>query len=63
MYEVVEPAAVAVGFAVQELVQWRFGAPGLLALALLAIGVKTRNQTCSAVGAIALALLVSRPAL
>lgn len=63
MNEVVEPAVVAFGLAVQEFAQWRFGVPGLLALALLTIGVKTRNQTCSAIGAIALALLVSRPAL
>lgn len=61
--ELVEPVATTAVLALQQFVQWRYGVPGLVALVLLAVGVKARNQTCSAIGAVALALMVSRPAL
>jgi len=61
--KLVEAVATTVVLAVQQFVQWRYGVPGLVALVLLAIGLKARNQTCSAIGAVALALMVSRPAL
>ncbi|MFF4311733.1 hypothetical protein [Streptomyces sp. NPDC001507] len=41
---------------------WRYGVVGLVALALLAIGLKADKPACSAVGATMLALLVTRPA-
>jgi hypothetical protein len=61
--KVVTPAAATVGLTAQQFLQWKYGVPGLVALALLFIGIKARNQTCSAIGAVALALMVSRPAL
>ncbi|MDC0770231.1 hypothetical protein [Streptomyces sp. HD] len=61
--EITRIVTAAMGLTAQEFLRWRYGAPGLLALALLIVGIKVRNQTCSAIGAIALALLVSRPAL
>jgi hypothetical protein len=48
---------------VEKLAQWPYGYTGIIALTLLAIGIRARNHTCSTVGAVALALLVTRPAL
>ncbi|WP_416964727.1 hypothetical protein [Streptomyces sp. Agncl-13] len=48
---------------VDQLAQWRYGPAGIVALTLLAIGIRSRNHTCSTIGAVALALLVTRPAL
>jgi hypothetical protein len=48
---------------VEELARWRYGATGLIALALLALGIRFRNHTCSAIGAVTLSALVTRPAL
>jgi hypothetical protein len=47
----------------EQLFQWKYGAAGIVALLLLVIGIKARNHTCSSIGAVALALMVSRPAL
>ncbi|MZF90016.1 hypothetical protein GTY56_34355 [Streptomyces sp. SID5643] len=49
--------------ALHALAQWRYGATGLMALVLLLVGIWRRNATCSAVAAIVLAALVTRPAL
>ncbi|MET7572690.1 hypothetical protein ABZT04_29935 [Streptomyces sp. NPDC005492] len=46
-----------------QLARWRYGPVGVIALLLLLIGIKARNHTCSTIGAVALALLVTRPAL
>jgi hypothetical protein len=48
---------------VDQLAQWRYGPAGLVALALLVIGIRRRNHTCSTIGAVMLALMVTRPAL
>jgi hypothetical protein len=48
---------------VDQLTQWRYGPVGIVALILLVVGIRTRNHTCSTIGAVALALLVTRPAL
>ncbi|MET8678458.1 hypothetical protein ABZW18_12960 [Streptomyces sp. NPDC004647] len=50
-------AVLAVGF--EQMVQWRFGAMGIVGLTLLAVGVKARNTTCSCLGAVVLALLLA----
>ncbi|WP_217205537.1 hypothetical protein [Streptomyces sp. AC550_RSS872] len=50
-------------FTVQQIILWRYGVLGLLALLLFAIGVKARNQTCSTIGALLLVLMLSRQAL
>ncbi|MGW1889844.1 hypothetical protein ACWCP6_06185 [Streptomyces sp. NPDC002004] len=52
-------AAVAVGF--EQLVQWKYGPLGIIAFALLSIGLKARNTTCSSIGAIVLVLLLAAP--
>lgn len=50
-------AVLVVAF--EQLVQWRFGALGVIGLTLLAVGVKARNVTCSCVGAVVLAMLIA----
>ncbi|MEU0727621.1 hypothetical protein [Streptomyces sp. NPDC006140] len=47
----------------EQLFQWKYGVVGIVALLLLVIGIKARNHTCSSIGAVALALMVSKPAL
>ncbi|MBL1081780.1 hypothetical protein JK359_07255 [Streptomyces actinomycinicus] len=54
-------ALVVVGF--EQLVQWRFGAVGIVGLLLLTVGVKAKNPTVSSAGAILLAVLLAGPAL
>ncbi|NGO07906.1 hypothetical protein G5C60_09640 [Streptomyces sp. HC44] len=55
------PAVFVVGF--EQLVEWRYGPVGIFGLLLLSIGIKTKNSTCSSVGALLLAVLVTGPAL
>ncbi|CAL9502695.1 hypothetical protein [Streptomyces griseomycini] len=47
----------------EQLVQWRYGAAGILGLLLLTIGIKAKSPGVSSAGAVLLVLLVSRPAL
>ncbi|CAL9520091.1 hypothetical protein [Streptomyces sp. Tu 3180] len=47
----------------EQLVQWRYGAAGLLGLLLLTVGIKAKSPGVSSAGAVLLALLVTRPAL
>ncbi|MET7847546.1 hypothetical protein AB0D78_05190 [Streptomyces avermitilis] len=54
-------AVFVVGF--EQIVQWRYGATGVVGLLLLSIGVKAKNPTCSSIGAVVLALTVAGPAL
>jgi uncharacterized membrane protein YkvI len=49
-------ATFALGF--EQLVQWQFGAMGMVALVLLSIGIKAKNPTCAGLGALVLALLL-----
>ena len=60
---VIRLALAIVTVTVDQLAQWRYGTAGLVALALLAIGIRARNHMCSTIGAVALALLVTKPAL
>ena len=48
---------------VEQLVQWKYGAAGLLGLLLLTIGIRSTRPGVSSAGAVLLALLVTRPAL
>ncbi|MFF7448204.1 MULTISPECIES: hypothetical protein [unclassified Streptomyces] len=48
---------------VEQTLQWKYGAAGVIALLLLTIGVKAKSPAFSSVGAVMLALLVARPAL
>jgi hypothetical protein len=47
-------------FAFEEMVQWRFGAVGMLAVGLVTIGHKVKSTACTAVGLAALALLLAQ---
>ncbi|MET9899532.1 hypothetical protein OG788_21885 [Streptomyces sp. NBC_00647] len=51
-------AALVIGF--EQIVQWKFGAIGIMGLCLLGIGLKSRNSTCASVGAVLLVLLMAR---
>ncbi|MFJ2651254.1 hypothetical protein ACIO1C_31600 [Streptomyces sp. NPDC087420] len=51
------------GLGLEQLVQWRFGPMGIVALILLSIGIKAKNPTCTGIGAVVLALLVMQPGL
>ncbi|MEU9555731.1 hypothetical protein [Streptomyces fumanus] len=54
-------AVFAVGF--EQVVQWKYGATGIVGLLLLTIGVKAKSPAVSSAGAVVLALLVAGPAL
>ncbi|AEY90170.1 MULTISPECIES: hypothetical protein [Streptomyces] len=54
-------ALFVVGF--EQLVQWRFGAAGLVGLLLLTVGVKAKSPAVSSAGAVLLAVLLAGPAL
>ncbi|MER6682327.1 hypothetical protein [Streptomyces olivaceoviridis] len=54
-------ALFVVGF--EQLVQWRFGAAGLVGLLLLTVGVKAKSPAVSSAGALLLAVLLAGPAL
>ncbi|MEV5549406.1 hypothetical protein AB0L35_25280 [Streptomyces sp. NPDC052309] len=54
-------AVLVVAF--EQLVQWRYGATGLIGLALLTVGLKAKSPSVSSAGAVVLALLVAGPAL
>ncbi|MDT0398558.1 MULTISPECIES: hypothetical protein [Streptomyces] len=48
---------------VEQLVQWQYGAAGIVGLLLLTIGIRANRPGLSSAGAVLLALLVARPAL
>ncbi|WP_141360066.1 hypothetical protein [Streptomyces sp. 6-11-2] len=54
-------AIFVVGF--EELVQWKYGAMGVIGLLMLTVGVKAKNPTLSSAGAVVLAVLLAGPAL
>ncbi|MFI1288898.1 hypothetical protein ACIQCF_16135 [Streptomyces sp. NPDC088353] len=54
-------AIFVIGF--EELVQWKYGAMGVIGLLLLTVGIKAKNPTLSSVGAVVLAVLLAGPAL
>lgn len=43
----------------EQMVQWRYGAMGLVGLSLLGIGVKSKNTTCTCIGVLVLAMLLT----
>ncbi|MFH8978322.1 hypothetical protein [Streptomyces sp. NPDC017890] len=47
----------------EQMVQWRYGATGLVGLLLLTVGIKAKSPSVSSAGAVVLALLVAGPAL
>ncbi|MEV7190680.1 hypothetical protein AB0N81_02575 [Streptomyces sp. NPDC093510] len=54
--------AAVIAVTVEQLVQWKYGPMGIIGLLLLTVGVKARNPTCSSIGAVVLALMVTGPA-
>ncbi|MEU1533211.1 hypothetical protein [Streptomyces fagopyri] len=51
-------AALAIGF--EQIIQWRYGPMGLIAFAVLTVGLKAKNTTMSGIGAVILVLLLSQ---
>jgi hypothetical protein len=47
-------------YAIEQLVQWRYGTAGVVAVALVSIGHKFRNTMFTAIGLTALALLLAQ---
>ncbi|MFF2201305.1 hypothetical protein [Streptomyces sp. NPDC058145] len=54
-------AAFVVGF--EQLVEWKYGATGLVGLLLLSVGIRAKSPAVSSAGAVLLALLLAGPAL
>ena len=52
-------AIFVLGF--EQLVQWKYGATGIVGLLLLTIGIKAKNPAISSIGAVVLAVLVAGP--
>jgi uncharacterized membrane protein YesL len=47
-------------YVAEEVVQYRYGTAGALAVALIGIGHRAKNTVCTALGLVALALLLAR---
>ncbi|MET7682684.1 hypothetical protein [Streptomyces sp. NPDC005423] len=54
-------AVLSIGF--EQLVQWKYGATGVVGLLLLSVGTKAKSPAVSSAGAVLLALLLTGPAL
>ncbi|MDX2594236.1 MULTISPECIES: hypothetical protein [Streptomyces] len=54
-------ALFVVGF--ERLVEWRYGAAGIIGLLLLSVGIKAKSPAVSSAGAVLLAVLLAGPAL
>ncbi|MFC8091937.1 hypothetical protein [Streptomyces sp. NPDC057301] len=48
---------------VEQTLQWKYGATGIIGLLLLTVGIKAKSPTVSSIGAVVLAILLSGPAL
>ncbi|HEV7626566.1 MAG TPA: hypothetical protein VGO89_08715 [Streptomyces sp.] len=48
-------AGLVIGF--EQLMEWQFGALGVIGFVMLSVGVKSRNITCSCIGAVVLTML------
>jgi hypothetical protein len=54
-------AVFVVGF--EQLVQWKYGAVGIIGLLLLSVGIKAKSPAVSSAGAVLLAVLLAGPVL
>ncbi|OIJ64823.1 hypothetical protein [Streptomyces mangrovisoli] len=52
-------AALAVGF--EELVQWKYGVMGIVALVTLTVGYRAKSVAIGGIGAVILVMLLSQP--
>ncbi|MEU9475718.1 hypothetical protein [Streptomyces sp. NPDC048191] len=46
-----------------QLVQWKYGAAGVVGMLLLSVGIKAKSPAVSSAGAVLLAVLLAGPAL
>jgi hypothetical protein len=51
---------LALSYAFEQIVQWRYGAAGMLAVGLVSWGHRARNTTCTVIGLTALAVLLAQ---
>lgn len=54
-------ALFVIGF--EQLIEWQYGPLGIVGMLLLSIGIKAKDPTCSSLGAVVLAVLITGPAL
>ncbi|MEU6553129.1 hypothetical protein ABZ915_23015 [Streptomyces sp. NPDC046915] len=54
-------AVFVVGF--EQIVQWKYGATGIVGLLMLSIGLKAKSPAVSSAGAVLLAVLLAGPVL
>jgi hypothetical protein len=54
-------ALFVIGF--EQLVQWKYGAAGIVGMLLLSVGIKAKSPAVSSAGALLLAVLLAGPAL
>ncbi|MFG2604156.1 hypothetical protein ACGFT2_11485 [Streptomyces sp. NPDC048514] len=54
-------ALFVIGF--EQLVQWKYGATGIVGMLLLSVGIKAKSPAVSSAGALLLAVLLAGPAL
>ncbi|MFF4401892.1 hypothetical protein [Streptomyces sp. NPDC001480] len=54
-------AVFVVGF--EQIVQWKYGATGIVGLLMLSIGLKAKSPAVSSAGAVLLAVLLAGPTL
>ncbi|MFG2354224.1 hypothetical protein [Streptomyces sp. NPDC048521] len=54
-------ALFIIGF--EQLVQWKYGAAGIVGMLLLSVGIKAKSPAVSSAGAVLLAVLLAGPAL
>ncbi|MEU3738232.1 MULTISPECIES: hypothetical protein [unclassified Streptomyces] len=47
----------------EQFVQWQYGTTGIVGLLLLTVGIKAKSPTCSSIGAVVLALMMTGPAI
>lgn len=57
---VIQLVGTVMSLGMEQLLQTRFGALGVLGLFLIAVGVRARNSTCASVGAVILVLLMAQ---
>lgn len=54
------PVLALCAFALEQLIQWRYGAAGAVALGVVTIGHRTRKTALTCLGLVVLALLVAQ---
>jgi hypothetical protein len=48
------------GYALEQIIGWKYGLVGVVALGLVGIGHRAKNTMCTAIGLAALALLLAQ---